>query len=194
MAIERSLPNSYRNQIRSGGIYTAYLLAIEYPSGTVRFTDYAYNIEFDGKTYLRANNMLTISTVTETGDIETSPIVVELSGLNEGIVAAFYLYSHINRVLTLSRAVLRADGDLVGVVTLFDGLTTSATMLDAAPSESAPAPIAQMEAASHFGDLDQKRGRYTNDSSQKDIFPGDKGFEFVTDLVEPVVWGRKDNI
>lgn len=194
MAIDRSIPNSYRNQIRSGGIYTAYLLAIEYPSGTVRFTDYAHDIEFDGVTYLRANNMLTISTVTETGDIETSPVVVELSGLNEGIIAALYLYSHINRALTLLRAILRADGELVGVVTLFDGLTTSATILDAAPAESAPAPIAQIEAASHFGDLDQKRGRYTNDESQKDIFPGDKGFEFVTELVEPLVWGRRDKI
>jgi hypothetical protein len=177
--------------VSAPGVHTAHILSIKYPNGTVRFTDYARDIEHDGFVYQALNVPVSISAVTETNDLEISTLVLELSAIKPGIVAAVLLYDHINREVVLSRVILDRDGNNITVVVLFDGLSSNAGILD--PDTGAP-PVVQIEASSHFGDLDQRRGRYTNNEAQQDLFPGDKGFEFVTDLVDPILWGRKERL
>ena len=181
----------FEAELSKPGIKTGYLLSIKYPQGTVRFTDYAHDIDHDGFTYLSVAGIVRVGTFTETDDLEISQLVVELDATQPSIVSAVLTYDHNNRELVLSRVILGAEGAIIGVLILFDGLTSGGSILDAAPGGS---PTVQITAASHFGDLDQKRGRFTNDESQKAIYPGDKGFEFVTELAEPVLWGRKDKI
>lgn len=169
------------------------LLSIEYPSGWVRLTTYAHDLEDDGKTYRAAEGVLTISPALESTDLTLAPIVAELSALDPSMVAAALLYDHINRPAVVAVAVVES-GAVVGVLTAFEGLTNSARMVDGDPYGSASESVLQLSIASEFGDLDQKRGRYTNDASQTAIYPGDRGFRFVHKIADRYLWGRADRI
>ena len=181
----------FEQSLSQSGLRTGYLLSIKYPQGTVRFTDYAHDITHDGFTYLSVAGLVRVGDFTETDDLQISELVLELDAIQSAIVSLILTYDHINREVILSRVILGPEGVIIGVLILFDGLTSGASILDAAPGGS---PIVQIKASSHFGDLDQKRGRFTNEESQNATFPGDEGFEFVTELAEPILWGRKDKL
>lgn len=187
----RNMSEAYRAAVTAPGVRTAYMITLEYPDGTVRLTDYAHDLEDDGFTYIATGELMSISTVTETSDVEISTLLIEISALAPGFIAAFLLYDHINRPVTLYRAVLDVNSQLIDKITLFAGMSSDGGIQDAGPGG---VPLIQLEASSHFGDLDQKAGRYTNDASQKDRFPGDKGFDHVDDLVDPLIWGRPDRV
>lgn len=192
----RAMSPEFKAAIAAPSVPTALLLAIKYPQGTVRFTDNVFDLEWNGFSYTAIAGLGNVSAVSESEDLEISSLVVELLATQSSIVSTVLAYDHVNRELTLLRACLDGDGQIVGVIPLFDGLTSGGAILDAAPVETggSGSPIVQIEASSHFGDLDQRAGRFTNSESQNNLFPDDKGFEYATDLVESLIWGRKDNI
>lgn len=187
----RNMSQAYRDAVTATGVRTAFLVTIEYPEGMTRLTDYAHDLDHDGFTYTSTGQMMGLSAVSESSDIEISPLVIEISALAAGFVAAVLQYDHINRPVTLRRALLNNNSQIIDIIKLFAGLSSDAIILDAGPSGS---PLVQIESTSQFGDLDQKAGRFTNSASQADRYPGDKGFDHVVDLVDPLIWGRPDRV
>jgi hypothetical protein len=49
----------------------------------------------------------------------------------------------------------------------------------------------RVRATSLFADFERRTGRHTNDAEQQIHYPGDKGFEFVSELRDKQInWGR----
>jgi hypothetical protein len=48
-----------------------------------------------------------------------------------------------------------------------------------------------IEAASHWVDFERRSGRHTNHAEQQVWFAGDKGFEFASEVMKDIPWGRK---
>lgn len=187
----RSLSQQYKDALSSGNFATAFTVAITYPDGVVRITDYAHDLDHDGYTYQSTGELVANSEVEETNDLSISSLMIEISSLAPGFIAAALLYDHNNRPVTLGRVIVDSDGNVLDLVVLFDGLSSNSRTVDNPDTNTY---LLQIEASSEFGDLDQKNGRFTNNASQQDVFSGDKGFEFVDDLADPLIWGRKDRI
>jgi len=48
-----------------------------------------------------------------------------------------------------------------------------------------------LSCTSHFADFSRVSGRKTNEGSQQNIFPNDKGMQYSALTVQDLVWGRK---
>jgi hypothetical protein len=47
-----------------------------------------------------------------------------------------------------------------------------------------------ISATSHWVDFERRPGRHTNHAEQQVWFPGDLGFEFSSEIVKEIRWGR----
>lgn len=73
-------------------------------------------------------------------------------------------------------------------IQIFDGLMDSVSIQETPGQDSAGAM--QITASSHWGGAQRHPGRHTNHEEQQVHFPGDMGFEFVSEQARDIMWGR----
>lgn len=186
---DRGMSAAAINLLQQRYIYTAHLVTIELAAGTTRMTDWARPVSWDGNDYLAVGHMLGLTPVIETGSMEITSVSLTLTGVDSVWISALLGYDYINTRTTISRAFFNYTNDLVDVLQIFSG------RLDAAAVNEDPGSGTVTVAAtanSDMGDIDGKRGRHTNDAQQRALYPGDKGFEFITGTPRTIYWGQKN--
>lgn len=168
-----------------------HLLVAELDSGTFRFTDGPHALVWDGETYTAGGDMLAFEAIRETASLQVTQCAVTISGVPQTSIAAFLQDDYLDRRLRIYKTFLRGDGTAMEPTLIFDGRMDAPVIEENAAANDGSCTIA-IAATSHFGDFERKPGRRTNTNVQELFFPGDKFFDFNSQIPgqKQSAWGR----
>jgi hypothetical protein len=145
------------------------------------------DLSFDSVTYTGLGDLLSISEIKETSDISATGISVSLSGVKTSLIAVAKDQDYQGRELTVRLGAFNESGSLIAdPVIIFSGFMDTMTIAEAGAYSSITIAVENKLVAFERA----KVRRYTAED-QKIEYPADKGFEFVTSIVQKeIFWGR----
>lgn len=182
--MSRDLDAAIVSEVQSAQVRTYHLFEGVWPdSVTVRLTDASFPVEYDGNTYTAAGQFLNYTGVEEAADTQVNTLQIQLSGMPTELISIIDTYELTGIPLKIWRAF--CDSSWVRVadpVLIFSGYGNGGAI-----SQDDSQIVITLEAVDRMADFERVNGRRTNDAEQKRLFPGDKAFELVPDLVGKVV-------
>ena len=145
------------------------------------------DLAYGGNTYTGTGDLLSISQITETADIQASGINVSLAGVKSSLIVIAKDHEYQGRPLTVSLGAFDASGSLIAdPVIVFSGFMDTMTI-----SESGQYSTISIAVENKLISFERSKVRRYTAEDQKIDHPTDKGFEFVTAIVQKeIIWGR----
>lgn len=145
------------------------------------------DLTYDSETYTGVGDLLNISAVTETSDMQASGINVTLTGVKSSLVVIAKDHEYQGRAITVMLGAFDASGDLVADPTvIFAGFMDTMTI-----AESGETSTISIACENKLIAFERSKVRRYTAEDQKIDHPTDKGFEFLTAIVEKeIIWGR----
>ena len=162
--MSRSLTTAAANAAAAGVVRPVLLVDLEFSDGTVRYT----------------------TAVMEGTELEANRIIVGLNGIPSANLSLAIGQTYQNRPATVYLGFLDANYALVA-----DPFVAFKGRMDSMDIELGKTARIQIGIESRLVDWDKARiRRYTNED-QQNFFAGDKGLEFMSEMVDKqLVWGR----
>lgn len=159
---------------------------------TVYFTDAAYDLVFDGNTYLAQGTFLSVSATEENADLAIVSATIVLSALTAATVTSFATSTQINKSVVISRGLINFSnnqllGDSAGenVIVIFKGKISGYSVSDR--NNSAEISI---QVSSQFINFDKRTGRKTNPGNFQIEHPNDFSMDFSSATIKDLKWGK----
>ena len=128
----------------------------------------------DGITYIGTGNLMQISSIQETAEIQAAGATLTFSGIPADLLSLALSVPYQGRIGKIKFGLIDADNNLLQLETAFNMLLESG-----------------IDIGLESVDLDRPVIRRYNNESQKAVFPNDKAFEFLNDLQgKDLSWGR----
>ena len=145
------------------------------------------DLAFDSNTYTGLGDLLGISEITETSDMSASGINVTLTGIKDSFLSIAKNRNYQGSPLTVSFGAFNASGALIAdPVIVFSGFMDVMTITESGEHSQITVAVENKLVA-----FDRSKVRRYTAEDQKIDHPTDKGFEFVTAIVEKeIIWGR----
>ena len=145
------------------------------------------DLAYGGNTYTGTGDLLSISQITETADIQASGINVSLAGVKSSLIVIAKDHEYQGRPLTVSLGAFDASGSLIAdPVIVFSGFMDTMTI-----AESGQFSTISIAVENKLISFERSKVRRYTAEDQKIDHPTDKGFEFVTAIVQKeIIWGR----
>ena len=145
------------------------------------------DLAFGGNTYTGVGDLLAISQITETADIQATGINVSLTGVKSSFIVIAKDHDYQGRALTVSLGAFDASGSLIAdPVIVFSGFMDTMTI-----SENGAYSTISISVENKLIAFERSKVRRYTAEDQKIDHPTDKGFEFVTAIVQKdIIWGR----
>lgn len=187
--VDRDMSALMIAEVAKAEIRPCYLLELVFDSGTMRLTDAAFDITYAGDVYQRTAGLLSFGGISETGDLLVNQITIELAGADTSLAMAKVLTDDfLDRPCRIYLALLNASaGVITSPVKIFEGRMDAPAIVEDPDTGTSTVSVRGTPAWVDFG---RRPGRHTNDEEQQFYFPGDLGFEFVSQLPKQVKWGR----
>ncbi len=185
--MSRNLPVNFLAALNSTVLRPALFFKGTFGDGDLRLWSGLGAITALGEEYVGAGTLLGISTIDETGDVVASGTSLSLSGVPSELVSAALDEVRQGLPGRIYLGLMNEVGALVDdPVLLFAGRIDVPEIAD--DEQTCTITISY---ESRLIDLTRAREwRYT-DESQKALYPGDRGFEYVTGIQDKeIVWGR----
>lgn len=164
-----------------------HLFELYLDGATTYATDAYRSIDWNGNTYPALGHFLEYSGIEEAGDLTITQASVQLSGVDQTLIAAILAYEYIDRRLVIRKGFLDgSEAVLIDPLPIFDGRVDSPA-IEEDPTDGRC--IVTISASSHWIDFERTPGRHTNHEEQQIWFPGDLGFEYVSQLNRQITWG-----
>ena len=165
----------------------AYFVRMVFDSSVLNIWNGIGDLAFGGNTYTGTGDLLVISQITETSDIQASGINVSLTGIKESFIAMAKDQDYQGRPLTVSLGAFDASGSLIAnPVIVFSGFMDTMTI-----AESGQYSTISIAVENKLISFERSKVRRYTAEDQKIDHPTDKGFEFVTAIVQKdIIWGR----
>lgn len=207
--MSRELPTDFITELTSDVVYPFFAVDIDFASGPLYVWSGIGNLVIGDKTYLGAGQLLNISSVEETTEIEAKGASITLSGIPSTFLALALTESYQGREcriyfgLSLSNKTLTTQADVeITTQDLFEIITETGTRhlseifsgeLDQMNiSEEANTATIGVTVENVLIRLERPVVRRFTNQDQKSRFPNDLGLEFVAALQDKeVFWGRK---
>ena len=182
----RGLSSSVKTKLESGKFTMAHLVKLELNT-TYKYTDYAVNIVDGSDTYVPNGFLRGIGAVSESSSINIGSIDITVSSATQTILSDVLNNGHLNRNVTIKRAILDTDDSVVtsGTFQIYAGYIEGMSITDTQGDS-----VITFAVANHWSDFMRFEGRRTNDSSQQHFFNGDKTFEFTSQAGKKLYWGN----
>jgi hypothetical protein len=165
----------------------AYFVRMVFDSSVLNIWSGIGDLAFGGNTYTGTGDLLSISEITETADIQATGIKVSLTGIKTSFIAIAKDQDYQGRVLNVSLGAFDASGSLIAdPVIVFSGFMDTMTI-----SESGQYSTITVSVENKLISFERSKVRRYTAEDQKIDHPTDKGFEFVTSIVQKqIIWGR----
>ena len=165
------------------------------------------DLDYDGKIWTGAGNLLDISSVDEAADLAARGATITLSGMTSEVVSLALQEPYQGRVCNIyfgtfsTGAILQESGSFIllqdgSKINIEDGSTgfnqTFSGYMDQMNIQENPdTATIELTVENKLIDLERPRiARYTS-AYQKSVYPGDKGMDFIEDLQDKeIIWGR----
>lgn len=181
----RTLTTAVKNELATDSLQPINLVYINIGTG-YRFTDHYKDVTYDSNTYLASSLFTRLSSVTESSEIEVSNITLSFSGADQTIISLFLSNNYMEKEAEVYKGFLNSSEAVIAdPFLLFKGRIESFSI-----DESINQSNANIVVASHWSDFSKIEGRKTNTGSQQIHFNTDKGFEFASQTVQDIKWGR----
>jgi len=186
----RGLSSAVKTKLESGKFTMAHLVKLELNT-TYKYTDYSVNIVDGSDTYVPNGFLRGIGAVSESSSINIGSIDITVSSATQTILSDVLNNGHLNRNVTIKRAILDTDDSVVtsGTFQIYAGYIEGMSITDTQGDS-----VITFAVANHWSDFMRFEGRRTNDSSQQHFFNGDKAFEFTSQAGKRLYWGNVDVI
>lgn len=160
------------------------LAKLEFGGGTVYVNNSPIMLTFGGNNYDGVGNFGGVSKVSETASIQSTSLELSLSGVDPALVSIALNENYQGKKATVYLGFLDSDFALVDDPTLiFKG------RMDTMPIKLDKESVVGLTIESRLADLFRPRVIRFNNAEQQQLFPGDKGLEFVEEMVEKeIAW------
>ena len=184
--MSRSLTTASNNAAIADVVRPLLLIELEFSDGTVRYTTSDRDVVFDSDTYTAAGHFASISAVEEGTELEAHSITVGINGVPSANLSLSLGQTYQNRTGTVYLGFLDSSYALIA-----DPFVAFKGRMNSMDIQLGKTATVQLSIQSRLVDWDKARiRRYTNED-QQNFFSGDKGLEFVSQMVEKdLVWGR----
>ena len=181
----RSIDSATLAELSSNTFKLAFLARIEFPSPyELAFTTLARQYTFDGTTFIGAGSLGQVSAEAESGNPEPSQYKITLSGINDDILSASGQLNYMNSLATVWAMTIDDDDQVIGAPFIwFRGLTDQVTITYGETSSVV------IDVRDRMSDWSRPRLRRWTDEDHQSEYPGDKFFEFVSEVAgRDLVW------
>lgn len=181
----RSLSGSLTTELATNKLNPIELVYIGVSTGYY-YTDHYKNITFNSNTYVASSLFLGLSEVTESSEVAVNSLTLKFTGADQTIISLFLNNDYMDKVVNVYRGFLDDSQALISSpFLLFEGRIENFNI-----DEDETSSNVLISVASHWADFDKVRSRRTNTNSQKLYFPTDKGFDYASQSVRDIKWGK----
>lgn len=184
----RGLTPAVKTALATDSFRLATLIDIHFAT-VRRITDFGQDITYNSNTYSSSGHIVSIDNTSETAGLRVNGFNITLSGVDRTYVDLFLANDYVNTKVEINRAVCTITNNVVsvtGIIPFFLGYIAGFTIKDTDSSSEI-----EFEVASHWKDFEKVNCRRTNSNSQRRYFPDDTGFNFASQSVTDMKWGRK---
>jgi hypothetical protein len=181
----RNLTTAIKNELETDSLQPINLVYINVDTG-FRFTDHYKDVVYNSNTYTASSLFTKLSSVKESSEVEVSNITLSFSGADQTIISLFLSNNYMEKEAEVYKGFLDNNEQVIAdPFLLFKGRIESFSI-----DESINQSNANIVVASHWSDFSKIEGRKTNTGSQQLHFANDLGFEFASQTVQDIKWGR----
>ena len=182
----RSLTSAVKTELATNKLNPITLVYLGIGVGS-RFTDHYKDITYDSNTYTSSSLLLGISDIGESNEVAVDSVTVAFTGADQTIISLLLNNDYMDKEAEIYKGFLDSSQALIAdPFLLFKGRIESFAIDEDANSSQVSVSI-----ASHWSDFDKVKGRKTNTNSQQLFFANDVGFDFSSQSVQEIKWGRK---
>jgi len=186
--MDRSSSSAFQTEVAKLQNRPAHLVEVIFDDETVYMTDAYKSITYSGNEYLAVGSFMGFSDIEEAAEVIVSSVTLSLGGIDQAWISRVLTKDYIDRVVKIYTAFLDDSQALVvDPVLIFEGRMDQPVI---AEDPDAGTSSVSVRATNAWVDFTRKTGRHTNHEETQIHFPGDKGFEFASEIVKDVIWGR----
>lgn len=186
--MDRNSTAAFQAEIVKDQNRPVHLVEVHFDDETVYMTDTYKTITYNSNDYLGIGHLLGFSDIEESAEVMVSSVTLSLSGVDRSWISRVLNHAYIDRTVKIYLAFLNEAQELVvDPVLIFEG-RMDAPVINEDP-ESGESSVA-VNVTNAWVDFSRKSGRHTNHEEQQIFFPNDKGFEFSSEVVKEIKWGR----
>ena len=187
--MDRGASAGYITAISQASNAPCFLFEAYFDAGTDYLTDAPRKISWGGNTYFSTGRVLSFSGLTETADLQIPSVTLNFSSVERSYVAIALTQPFLDRRLVIYKAFMDTVNAVVSSpVLIFDGRMDTMNIVDDPQGGTSTVSIT---ATNQWGDFERQPGRHTNSQEQQVFFPGDKFFDYVSQLNLNLKWGSK---
>lgn len=181
--MSRDITTPVANAVEAAEIAPFMAVDIDLDGGALYLWTGYGDLTIGAKTYLGAGQLLSLSSVEETTEIEAKGASLTLSGIPSSFISAALTQPYQGRECRIYFGVTNSPADYVEV---FAGELDQMNVVEAADTATI-----QVTAENVLVRLERPAVRRFTDQDQKSRYPGDRGLEFVAGLQDKeIFWGR----
>ena len=181
----RSLTSAVKTELATNKLNPVTLVYLGIASGS-RYTDHYKDISYDGNTYTASSLLLGVSDVSESSEVAVDSVTVAFTGADQTIISLLLNNDYMDKEAEIYKGFLNSSQALISdPMLLFKGRIESFSIEEDATNSQVSISI-----ASHWSDFEKQKGRKTNTNSQQLFFSGDVGFDYASQSVQDIKWGR----
>ncbi len=174
-------------EIAKDSVSVFHLIEMQF-STPVYLTDTHRDITWNGKTYLNTTGLLGFGSVSESSTMKVGTMQITLSGVNQANISIALTENFIDQKVLIYRGLFDSNSEIiVDPVLLYDGRIDAFSASEDIQSGSS---TLSWTISSHWQDFEKVAGRRTNQNDQQVYYPNDKGFEFASEIINDIPWGR----
>ena len=188
----RNITSAFNTAIGDSVVRPIFAVELDFSDGMLRFWngygDLTMTAGGSSKTFTGSGDLLNISAVTETTEVQATGITIQLTGIKSSLISSALSANYTNRDATVYLGLFDSSKNVIAdVYTLFRGKMDVLKIQE----ENELANIS-LQVESRLIVLDRPiQRRYTTEDQQIN-FSGDLGFEFIPDLQDKeLVWGKE---
>lgn len=190
--MSRGLTAAFLTAADAGTVYPAILGQFDFEAAPVNVWTGIGDLVYSGVTYAGIGDMMGMTPVDESEDVQANGIVVQFQGIPSAMISSILADNYRNRTCTIQLALfasLTAASPITAPAVMFVGRMDEATLDD--DGETATVSLA---CESRLIDLQRSRERRYTDEDQKISFTADRGLEYVAGLQDKeLMWGAANS-
>ena len=185
--MSRNITNALDTEFNTNSIKPFYAITLDFETDVIRLWTGTGTITFGGVSYVGGGNILSVSSATETGQIQANGSTVTLSGIPSDLISAALNFNYQSRDATIHFGALDSNNAVIAdPFIIFKGFMDVMTITDDAESATI-----NLTVENRLIRLESSKIRRFTSEDQKIDFPDDLGLDLVADLQDKeIVWGR----
>lgn len=183
--MNRNVDSGFISAVSSAHVPYLFFVQLDF-SSPLRVCSAAYDMVWNGVSWMGIGMLGGMEPIEEQASTEAIGVRLTLTGVPTGMIALTLGEQYQGRPCQIWFAPLRDDLQLIAQpIRLFSG------RMDTMDTEVGDTATITLTAESRMVSWDKARVRRYNNEDQRSRYPGDRGFEYVAQMVEKqLLWGR----